>query len=119
MPEVREHEHSSRVFDESIRQLVEAEPNVLQADFISDNLQWQRRESLLQRAQGMTDNSSVTHSGRGKLSVPADCSQVLQFERGTPGHLPPSITGIDACRIFVAIIVESKRTIGGCWHRLG
>ena len=42
--QIREDEHGRRMFEEPLRHLVEAEPDVLEADLLRDSEQWDVRE---------------------------------------------------------------------------
>ena len=104
------------MLNKPVRQLFEAEPDVFQADFLADNVKWQCRKPLVQRAHCEAQDGAITHTRVENPQGRRFRLQMIEFDYSALRDLPLLVTGIDEREVLLAVVVKTERAICGYQH---
>ena len=101
-------EHGCRMLEQAIRELLEAEPDILEADLLGDDQHRKRRELAVGAAHDARDHRAIAHARIEYADRRRSRSQQRHLMSGAAGDRGLFVAGVDEREILLAIVVEPK-----------
>src|SRR5262245_2633082 len=96
------------MLDKAIRHLVQREPDILEADFLADNVERRGRKTVVHRAHYAREHGAVADTGIEHTDRRRAWVNVGQFKPYPRSNFPFLRTGIHEQQVFLTIVEEEK-----------
>src|SRR5215831_4478095 len=96
------------MFDETIRHLVQREANVLQADFLTDNIERSGREPVVHRTHHACEHRPVTNAGVEYAHRRRPRMDIGEFEAHPRSYFPLLRAGVHEEQILLPVVEETE-----------
>ena len=109
--EIGDDDAACRVLHEAVRQLLEREAHVLDADLLADDEKRHRRKALVHGAHQMTEHRAVANACVEDLERRRRRPEQCQLLGGAFGDLSLLVRRVDEGEILLPVVVEAKRPV--------
>ena len=105
---VGEDEHGGGMLEETIRHLLEREPDVLEADLLAGDVERHVRIAVMHRAHHARQHRAVAHAGIEQAHRRRTRMDVGEFERDAVRDHPFLAAGVHEQQIFLPVVEEAE-----------
>ena len=111
--EIGHDDDARRMLDKAVGQLLQRQAHVFETDFLADDEERDGRKTPMQGTHHVAQHGAVADPGVEQPQRRRRWADMRQLLRGTFGHFPFFVAGVDESQVFLAIVVEPKRPIVG------